>query len=475
MTTARDLSPTGAPPVRYAGLLVALVLAVGGYQINATMLSPALPDVIERLHTDSGTAGLSQTVFFLFSAIGQVTIGRLSDYLGRRPMLLATLVALLVGEAVCALAPTIEIFIVGRILQGLASASFTLAYLTLHETLSPQQFGRALGIITAVNGGIAGVDTIIGGAVADTVGFRGIFVITLVLTLIAIGAVHLWAPTTTVSTGRMDWKGAALLGIGLTGILLALNEGSSWGWSSSATLALLIGGVLALVLFIAVERSTRDALIDASVLASRRGWPLLLTTVFTLAGVFGMLNFTIPLLTQTAGEGYGMSATMSALLFLTPASGLGVIAAPLVGHFGPRTGWRRSVLIGSVGTAAAFVPLVLFPQLAWITVAALAVLGVTYTGYQLTALNGLGVDSAPADKPGSLPGLNGACFGIGGSLGIAVSASVVTSVSDGGAPTFDAFHAALWSSGAFVALALVTALLIKTPKNENSTTWSGSR
>ncbi|GAB3297030.1 MFS transporter [Parasphingorhabdus pacifica] len=468
MTTVRDPSPTSAPPVRSTALLTALVLAVAGYQINATMLAPALPNVIERLGTTSGTAGLSQTLFFLFAAIGQVTLARLSDYVGRRRMLLVMLVVALVGELICALAPTIEFFIIGRILQGVSAATFTLAYLTLHESLSPQKFGRALGIITAVNGGIAGVDTIIGGSVADSVGFRGIFLITALITVIAIVAVHFWVPATGVSTGRMDWKGAALLGAGLTGILLALNEGSSWGWSSVVTLGLLIGGVLALVLFAIVERSNRDAIIDTSVLASRRGWPLLLTTIFTLAGVFGMLNFTIPLLTQTAGAGYGLSATMSALLYLTPASALGVIAAPLVGHFSPRIGWRRSVLIGSVGTAAAMVPLVLVPQSPVIVFAALAVLGITYTGYMLTSLSGLAVALAPEDKPGSLPGLTGACFGIGASLGIAVPASVVTAVSGGGPPTADAFHAALLSAGVFVALALMTAPLIKTPKSKNN-------
>lgn len=468
MTTVGAPSPTNALPVRSTALLTALVLAVAGYQINATMLSPALPNVIDSLDTTSGAGGLSQTLFFLFSAIGQVTLARLSDYVGRRRMLLVTLLLALAGELICVLAPNIELFIIGRSLQGVSAATFTLAYLTLHEYLPPRKFGRSLGIITAVNGGIAGIDTVIGGSVADSVGFRGIFLITGLITVIALVAVHFWVPASGTATGRMDWTGAALLGAGLTGILLALNEGSSWGWSSVPTLALLIGGVLALALFTVVERGNRNAIIDTSVLASRAGWPLLLTTIFTLAGVFGMLNFTIPLLTQTAGEGYGLSATMSALLYLTPASALGVVAAPLVGHFGPRIGWRRSVLMGAVGTAAALVPLVLVPQSRVVAFAALAALGITYTGYMLTALNGLAVALAPEGKPGSLPGLNGACFGIGASLGIAVAASAVTSTSGDGAPTFDAFHAALWTGGGFVALALITALLITTPKSEKN-------
>jgi predicted MFS family arabinose efflux permease len=469
MTKVHDRSTDSAPPVRHAGLLTALVLAVAGYQINATMLAPALPDVIERLNTSSETAGLAQTLFFLFAAIGQVTLARLSDHLGRRRILLITLAILVVGEIACAVAPNIEVFVVGRMLQGTSAGAFALTYLILHETLTPRQFGRALGIVTAVNGGIAGIDTVIGGFVADTVGFRGIFLITLVVTLIAIVVVHFSVPATGVVSGKMDWKGAALLGLGLTGVLLALNEGGSWGWTGLPTLMVLLGGLLCLGLFGGVAKRTSNPIIDISTLASRRVWPLLLSTVFTLAGVFGMLNFTIPLLTQTPGAGYGMSATTSALLFLAPASLLGVIAAPLAGHFGPRIGWRRSVLVGALGTAIAFAPLVLFPQAQWIVFTVLAVLGITYTGYSLTALNGLAVESAPADQPGSLPGINGACFGVGASLGIAVAASVVNAVTTGGAATAESLHAALWSSAGFVALALVTALLIK-PVNNNGNT-----
>lgn len=470
MTTVHDRSTAAAPPVRHGALLTALVLAVAGYQINATMLAPALPDVIERLGTTNALGGLSQTLFFLFAAIGQVTLARLSDHLGRRRILLLTLGVLIVGEIVCVLAPNIEVFILGRLLQGTSAAAFTLANLILHEVFSPRQFGRALGVITAVNGGIAGVDTIIGGSVADTVGFRGIFLITLALTIVALGMVHFAVPETGKTGGRMDWKGASLLGIGLTGVLLALNEGGTWGWTAPATLVLLLGGLLALALFGFVARRSDNAIIDTSTLASRRVWPLLLSTTFTLAGVFGMLNFTMPLLTQDSGAGYGMSATTSALLFLAPASALGLLAGPIAGHFGPRIGWRRSVLIGSTGTLLAFIPLVLFVESPWIVGGALAVLGMTYTGYSLTALNGLSVENAPADKPGSLPGLNGACFGIGASLGIAVAASLVSAITQGGPTTPAAFQAALWSSAGFVALALVSSLLIKRPaRNDNET------
>jgi predicted MFS family arabinose efflux permease len=441
-----------------------MVVSVAGYQLNATMLAPALPDVISRLHTTSAAAGLGQTMFFLFAALGQVTIARMSDYLGLKRCMLATLMSLAVGEILCATAVNIDVFIVGRIIQGNSAAAFTLAYLILHESLDNGQFGRALGIITAINGGIAGVDAIAAGALADHLGFRGIFVACLVVTLAAIAAIHfLVRPDSARSPLRLDWKGASLLSLGLTGLLLVLNQGSSWGWLSPAVVALLVGGVLCLFGFVLVERASADPIIDVSLLASRLGWPLLLTTIFTLAGAFAAANFTIPLLSQDAQVGYGMSAFTSALMFLAPSAMVALIAAPLAGHLGPRIGWVRLVRVGAVGSVLLFIPLVLFPESPWVTFVVMALLGATFLGCVMTGVSGLAVIFSPPDKPGSLPGVNGSCFGLGVSLGIAVAATTVTALSRGDRATFAGYHAALGAAGAFVLLALTTALLIKPP------------
>jgi predicted MFS family arabinose efflux permease len=446
-----------------------MVVSVAGYQLNATMLAPALPDVITRLHTTSAAAGLGQTMFFLFAALGQVTIARLSDYLGLKRCLLATLVSLAIGEILCATAVNIEMFIVGRIIEGNSAAAFTLAYLILHESLDEGRFGRALGIITAINGGIAGVDAIAAGALADHLGFRGIFVVCLVVTLAALVAVQvLVRPDAARAPLRLDWPGATLLSLGLTGLLLALNQGSSWGWLSPAVLVLLIGGGLCLVRFVLVERASPDPIIDVALLASRLGWPLLLTTIFTLAGAFAAANFTIPLLSQDAQVGYRMSAVTSALMFLAPSAVVALIAAPLAGHLGPRIGWVRLVRAGAVGSVVLFIPLLAFPGSPWVTSVVMALLGATFLGCVMTGVSGLAVICSPGDKPGSLPGVNGSCFGLGVSLGIAVAASTVTALSHRGQATFAGYYAALWAAGGFVLLALITALLIKPPTRERT-------
>ncbi|MBT2444254.1 MFS transporter [Streptomyces sp. ISL-36] len=458
MSAKSDL--TGRGP-----MLLAMVLAVLGYQINATMLSPALPDVIERLGTTTAAAGLSQTLFFLMAAIGQVTIARLSDQRGRKPMMIVCAFVLIAGNLLCVFAPTIEVFIAGRILQGISAAMFTLAFLTLNQLLTPAAFGKAAGIITAVNGGLAGVDAIAGGQIADTIGFRGIFVCSTLIAVAGLIGVRKYVPDVPAAPadGRFDSRGIAALALGLTGILVGLAQGAAWGWTSALTLGFLLGGLASLVFFVVSQKSAANPVIDIDVLASRRAWPLLLTTICTLGGAFGAIALTIPLFSQDTRVGLGLSAVTAAVLFLTPIQLIGVISAPLTGRLGPKIGWRTIVVTGAVANFAIFLFATFFLHNEWILVASLAALGVTYGGFMLTGLNGLAVTTAPKDKPGSLSGLNGACFGIGASLGIALASAMITAGSDAGGVTEAGYQHAMYAALALLGVGVVTALLIQRP------------
>lgn len=489
-----------APPATPRFMLPALVLAVLGYQINATMVSPALPDIADRLETTSGLVGLSQTLFFLFAAVGQVTLARLSDYRGRKPIMMLCGALLIVGNLACAFAPDITVYIAGRIAQGVSAATFSLAFLTLNDVLTPAKFGRAIGIISATNGGFAGVDAIAGGWLSDTVGFRSIFIGGLVLSLVGTFAVARSVPAVPPkAVGRMDWLGATLLGLGLTGLLVGLAQGPGWGWTSPATLASVLGGLAALTAFVLVQRgratdgagangdgngdedgdrtlrtttartttARTTAVIDIRLLASRRAWPLLLTVTLTLAGAFGALALTVPLFTQDSHAGYDLSAMLSALLYATPAAAIGIVGAPLAGYLGPRIGWRRIALIGSAGSLLAFAVAVAFMNNPWVLSGALAVLGLTYNGISITALNGLAVTSAPKDQQGGLTGLTGACFGIGASIGTALASGLITAATTGGATGADIYAGALYASLALLVLAMASALAIKpVPRTE---------
>ena len=120
-----------------------------------------------------------------------------------------------------------------------------------------------------------------------------------------------------------------------------------------------------------------------------------------------------------------MSAAASALMFLSPAAAIGLLAAPVTGWLAPRVGWRLIMWTGLSLCIGALLLATNFLDHRWIVFAAFALLGVFYNGLALTTINGLGVILSPSDAPGSLPGLNGACFQIGAGLGIALVAPVV--------------------------------------------------
>ncbi|MFF4243606.1 MFS transporter [Streptomyces sp. NPDC001822] len=426
------------------------------YQLNASMVTPALPDMARELHGSVDDISRVSSLFFLAGAIAGVVLSRLSDFVGRKKLLLAVLTVTAVGTLLCALAPSLPVMLTGRALQGSSSAAFQLAYVILNERLNAKVFGTALGVITAINGGVGGLDGYLGGLLADHLGFRSIFAAVLLVGVLAIACVTTLIPDDTgpIAAGRMDWWGSAALSVALVCVTYGVSNGSSDGWTDIATLGYLAATVIMFVVFVAVERRTPTPLIAVEHLRSRQVWPVIATTVLVLSGVFAVINFTVVVISQNAGTGYGLSASRSALLYLTPAAVIGVLAAPLSGWLATKAGWIRVLRVGLVLSTAALVVIALAPLSRWTVFVAVAALGVTYNGLVLTTVNGLGVLQSPKEAPAALPGLNGAAFGIGAGLGIGLVAPFAARGSVSG------YSTALWISVGITFLAFVTSLCI---------------
>ncbi|AOW92711.1 hypothetical protein BFN03_08375 [Rhodococcus sp. WMMA185] len=439
-------------------MFAALLLSVLAFQLNSTMISPAIPEMARSLGTSVDRVALSQTLFFLVAGIAGVVLSRFSDYAGRRTVLIWVLAAMCVGTLIAVFAPNVWVLIVGRLIQGASGVTFQIAYLVLHETMTPTQFGVALGVIIAANGGVAGVDGLVGGILSDTLGFRAIFAVIAALSLLAITLAARYVPgTMRRSAGRMDWLGAIVLSAALTCLSVGLTNGSANGWTSNWARILLSGTILLAVVFWHVEKRRRDPLIAVKHLRSRQVWPIMVTTLFTLAGFFVAINITVILLSQDPLNGYGMNATMSGLLFLVPLSLIGFFFGPLTGWWAPRVGWRLVLRIGLVASIAMLVVAAIVPNQQWIVFVAFAALGVSYNGLTLTTVNALGVILSPKESPGALPAFNGACFTTGVAVGIALVAPTA------GAGTLSGYQNALWISVALGAVALAASLLVKAP------------
>jgi predicted MFS family arabinose efflux permease len=442
---------------RAVGLVATLLLGVIAYQLNASMIAPALPDIARQLRVGTDQVAQVSSLFFLAGAIGGVVLSRWSDFVGRRRALVGVLLVTTAGTLLCVLASTLPLLLVGRVLQGASSAAFQLAYVILNERLSAKIFGTALGAITAINGGVGGVDGFVGGLLSDRFGFRAVFAVILLVGVLAVVCVAAVVPKAAppVGGGRMDWWGSAALSGGLICLTFFVSRGSSADRVGVATLCLLLGALVCFAGFWLIEKRTAVPLIAVEHLRSRQLWPVILTTVLVLSGIFAVINFTVVLLSQDATVGFGLSAATSALLFLTPAALIGVFAAPLSGWIAGRRGWIRTLRVGLVISIAALLVLALLPLHQWVVVTIVALLGVSYNGLVLTTLNGLGVLLSPREAPAALPGLNGAAFGIGASLGIGLVAPFAARGSASG------YSVALWISLGITALALATSLFIQ--------------
>lgn len=449
---------------RRAALLIStLLLGVLSFQLNASMVTPALPQIAASFGQSADSAAPVQSMFFLAGAIAGPVIGRWSDFIGRRAALLLVLGIMGAGTLLCIAAPTLPLLIAGRFLQGVSSAVFALAYIVLSENLQARLFGTSVGIIAAINGGVGGVDGYVGGLMAETLGFRSIFVVVLVLTAVAAGCILKIAPKGRPQgvRGAMDWWGAGSLSVFLVFITYFVSGGSAAGWTAPSTLGLLAGTVASFAAFWMIEKKRSHPLIAVHHLRSRQVWPVIATTVLTLAGIFAVINFTVVLLSQDIHEGFGLSASVSALLFLTPAALIGVFAAPLAGWLADRRGWIKTLRAGTGLSLACAIAAATFADNQVAVMIAVASLGIFYNGFFLTAINGLSVLLSPKEAPAALPGINGASFGIGASLGVVLVAPFAAQATSAGYAT------ALWISVAITAAAFIVSLFVAAPKGES--------
>jgi len=434
------ISDTKSTRSNVTALVVALLAACVAFQLNASMLSPALVTMGNELHTDQAVIGLSQTWFFTAAALFSLFLPRLSDIVGRKKILLGMMLLMAAGSVIAALAPDVTWLFVGRIIQGVSGPTVPLCLIMLRSAVSnPRKYGALMGLITAVNGGVAGVDSFVGGYFAEHFGFRSIFWLMVVLAAAATVLIAVLAAESKPAAGTtMDWLGVFFIVIAVGGLLTALNEGSKLAADFSAgTLILAIGLVaVAAVAFFAVwmvEKRAKSPMVETAHLRQRSTWAPLLTTTLTMTGIFAVINGIVPAYVQAADPGFGVGPTEMALLILTPYALLGWIFGPISGRLAPVLGYTKVLRIGLLGSLAAlaiiaFLGLNNLPMMMLGT----ALLGIMYAGTANIMLNGLGVVLSPPGNPGFLPGMNAGAFNLGAGLSFLVLPAVLVATSSVG-------------------------------------------
>jgi MFS family permease len=459
------------------GFLVVLELASG---ILQAWYPPLLPSIMERYGITAGELNWVSAVYLLSTAVCVPLITKLGDLYGHRRLLIISAALVALGSVLVAIAPTFGVLLVGRAIQGPLLAFLSLEFALVRERAGDRA-GRPIALLLGALtiGGAAGF--LLSGVTRQYLSLSATLWFPAVAMIVVVPVAALLVPETTVrKAGRADWIGAGLLGLGLVLVLAAVGNGGRWGWTSTATLGGIVGGLVVLAVWVAVEHRVTVPLVDLSLLArGALGLPLLAGFFFG-AELFGGQPATAAFLGLPARYGFGLAlapAAIGAALFaFGVAAVFGTLGAPLLAE---RWGSRVPVVGGTIVTAAGY----LLTVLAHTSVPGFVVWQILIgigNGLVMAALSAYVVARAPADSVGIGSGIFNVSRTVGGAVAgaafVAVMAGMVTTLPGAPKPvSSEASFVTVWLACAAVALVVagLAGRLSEVPTEERALSTAG--
>jgi EmrB/QacA subfamily drug resistance transporter len=350
MMTVMSVIRYGSPQARW--VLTTTALGSGMAFLDGTVVNVALPMIGRDLGAD--VAGLQWILngYLLMLASLILLSGSLGDRLGRRRMFVIGVGWFAIASAVCTIAPTLEILIAGRILQGIGGALLTPGSLAiLQTTFRPEDRGRAVGTWSGLTSVAAAVGPFLGGWLVDSGSWRLIFLINLPIAVvtIAIALKHVPESFDETAEGRLDLTGATLATLGLGGLTYGLIEAGTRGIDAPLVLTAMIGGLVMLVMFVVVERRSSHPMLPPDIFSNVRFTGANLVTV-VVYGALGTATFLVVVFLQ---EVLGYSALESGAALL-PMTLLMLGLSGRSGELSTRIGTRIPMTVGPLLMAAGF-------------------------------------------------------------------------------------------------------------------------
>ncbi|WP_448639383.1 MFS transporter [Geodermatophilus sp. URMC 63] len=411
------------------------VLAAGlcTYSLLQSMVIPVLPAIQADLGTSQADVTWVLTANLLAAAVATPIFGRLGDMFGKRRMLVTVLLALCVGCLLSALAGGMPLMVVGRVLQGIGGGVIPLSYSILRDESPDSGVAAAISVLSSLVVAASGLGLVIAGPIVSALGLDWLFFLPLGIGVVAAAVAQWVIPESRVRTsGRVNVPAALLLSAGLVGVLLGVNRATAWGWGSARVLGLLGVGALLLAGWIAVETRSVQPLIDMRMMRLRAVWTANLVAFCVGLTLFASFAF-IPQFMQTpTSAGYGFGSTISEVgLALLPQTAAGFVAGLLAGRLSRRLGSRLIITVTTLLTATGYLGITVAHDEHWQLAISFLLMGFG-TGATQAALIDVVVTSVPRDQTGAASGMNTNLRTIGGTIGSAGMATVVTSTAPGG-------------------------------------------
>jgi EmrB/QacA subfamily drug resistance transporter len=442
--------------------------------LDVTVVNIALPSAQKALGFSDANRQWIITAYAL--AFGSLLLvgGRIGDMFGRKRTFIGGAIGFALASAIGGAAPSFEVLVAARALQGAFAALLAPAALSLLTTTftDPGERGRAFAVWGAIGGGSGAFGLLLGGLLTQSLSWRWTLFVNLGFAVpAALGALALLRSREGRVRPRIDVPGTVTATGGLFALVYGFAHAQTNGWGSLTTVAFLVGGVLVLAAFVAIQMRSRHPLLPLRIVLERNRAGSFLALGALGAGMFGVFLF----LTYYLQQSLGYSPLKTGIAFL-PLTGALVVTAGLSTRMVPRTGPRPVVAAGMVLTA---VGLILLAQLGVHASYATQVLpGLTIMGAGIglvfppaTDLATLGVDASDA---GVASALVNTTTQVGGSLGTALlntlAATAASTFVAGKQPTSALLaHATVhgyttafwWAAGIFAIGALLTVLLLR--------------
>ena len=400
-------------------LLAVTVAGSGMAFLDGTVVNVALPKIGEDLNASTSALQWILNGYLLTLASLILLGGSLGDRLGRRRVFQAGVGLFTLASLLCAAAPTVELLIFARLIQGVGGALLTPGSLAIIEaSFRPADRARAIGAWSGLGGVATAFGPLLGGWLISAISWRAIFLINL-----PIGAFVAWAASRHVpesrdpnATGKLDTSGAALAAIGLGGTTYALIEAPERG-ASAAVLVTAVIGVAALIGFFVDEHRSANPMLPLSIFRSRQFSAANAVTFVVYAALGGVFFLLVSFLQISMG--YSPIAAGAASL---PVTALMLVGSARAGALAQKIGPRLPLTIGPLIIAAGLLLMLrINPGDSYVGYVLPAVfvfgLGLTFVVAPVTATVLAAVDSSHA---GIASGVNNAVARVAGLLAVAV-------------------------------------------------------
>lgn len=405
-------------------LLVGIVFGVITFWLFAQAMVNVVPAVQQDLGVELGTLNIAISLTALFSGIFIVAAGGLADVLGRKRMTNFGLILSIIGSLCLVFANGAVLLIIGRAIQGLSAACIMPATIALVKAYyEGEDRQRALSYWSIGSWGGSGICSFAGGAIATYMGWKWIFIFSIIFALLAMFLIKDTPESKAEQTGpfKFDFTGLGIFVVTMIALNIFITQGASLGWTSITTLALIVVTIVGMIVFVKYELGKKGPLIDFA-LFKNKAYTGATISNFLLNAVAG----TLVVANTYVQVGRGFTAFQSGMLSIGYL--VAVLAMIRVGEkILQKIGAKKPMVWGTIitGIGVALMALTFLPGLTYTIVVFIgfAMFGLGL-GIYATPSTDTAVSNAPDDKIGVASGIYKMASSLGGAFGVAISATV---------------------------------------------------